>query len=527
MTLPNDGDNANASTVDNPFLAILALINGGLDNQNIAAGGLATANYADGSVTDVKLATSAAQAWKALSAPPNSVTALGNRSYSAVFNGLDLTPTLSVGQRVRFTRSVAAPTQCTNLNGTTQFYSKTAPNGMTFVNNFVVSAWVKLNSYGTGDLIIASRFNGTSGWSFGVTSVGQVVLRGYNAGAVNLSQVNSNQCIPLNKWVFLAAQLDMATFTATPTTSYVMVDGVDSPSVVTRIGTNPTALVQAGNLEIGSANGGNNPFPGKIAQVAIYSAKVSEVTILASMTQTLAGTESNLISAYSFNNSINDLNANANNLTANGAAVATTADSPFAQGATAGTLEYGIITGINFSTNTTLTVQVPEGSALPTAILAASFSSAKTPFGFPSQRTKWAILLIVNTLVSTSIASNGVWVPTTITFLEPAGEWYLGYEGSLSSSTTGAASVRSTFFTLANGTPTSSSYVQPLTSRLELSGALTTTIIQSLQKYFYDSVAAATLYSFYTTSDAVTTTELGLIRGDQGPLIISAELAYL
>ncbi len=331
----------------------------------------------------------AANGWTTGLTVPNTVTALGNRSYSLVVNSTDLTGTVSAGMRLRTTRTVAAPTQCTSLNGTTQYYSKSSPAGMTFTDDFVVSAWIKLTAYSSGvNQMIASRYNLTSGWEFYVNTAGQLVLIGHNAGAGNYSAVTSYQSIPLNKWVHVSAQLDMSTFTATTTTSYTMMDGVDVPAFVTRGGTNPIQLVQAGNLEIGSSGGGAAPFTGKIAQVAIYSAKVTQATILASMNQGLAGTETSLISAYSFNNSINDLNANANNLTANGSAVATNADSPFggqADGTISSTLDYAEIVSASFSTNTTLVVRTSEVNTIPTSggVSAVSYSTQAYPYNCP------------------------------------------------------------------------------------------------------------------------------------------------
>lgn len=371
--------------------------------------------------------------WNALGYAPNSVTALGNRSYSMVFNAVNLTDRLSTGMRLRMTRTAAAPTQCTSLNGTTQYYSKSSPAGMTFTDDFTVSAWVKLSSYSASESAIATRFNGTSGWYFYIDASGRVALIGHNAGAGNYSLVISYQSIPLNRWVHVSAQLDMSAFTATPTTSYTMINGIDVPASVIRAGTNPTALIQAGNLEIGSRNSGVAPLAGKIAQVAIYSAKVTQATILASMNQGLAGTETSLISAYSFNNTINDLNANANNLTANGSAVATNADSPFAQAATAGSLEYGIITAASFSTNTTLTVQVPEGSAIPTSggVSAVSYATVKMPYGFPGQRGKWIILSLVRSQWVQNPATTDVWYNVgSHQLVVPIGDWNLGYNNS-------------------------------------------------------------------------------------------------
>lgn len=332
-----------------------------------------------------------ANGWVPTGVTPTSVTASGNRLYDIAIAGVGLSGVVSQGMKLRLTRTVTAPTQCTSLNGSTQYYSKTSPAGMTFTDDFVVSAWVKLNAYGSVN-VIASRYNGTSGWEFRVETSGQVTLYGYNASSANYSAIQSYQSIPLNKWVHVAAQLDMSAFTSTTTTSYVMIDGKDVAANSARAGTNPTALVQAGNLEIGSKNGGTTPFNGKIAQVAIYSAKVLQATMLAAMHQTLAGNETSLISAYSFNNTINDLNtSNANNLTANGSAVATNADSPFAGGAnasggyTAGTMEFAEVLATTFSGNTTFTVLVPDGYLIPTSggVSAVSYSVQSTPLGWP------------------------------------------------------------------------------------------------------------------------------------------------
>lgn len=331
--------------------------------------------------------TATSEGWSPLGDVPDTVTANGNRNYDLVFNGVDHTSTLSPGMKLQLTRTVAAPTQCTDLEASSsQYYSKSSPNGMTFTDDFTVSAWIKLESYPTQGSI-TGRYNGTSGWNFYINSAGQVVLGGNNGGSSNFSAVTSYASLPLNKWVHVAAQLDMSTFTATTTTSYVMFDGVDVAASVARGGTNPTALVQAGNLGVGSINA-TNFFDGKIAQVAIYSAKVPQATIKASMNQTLSGSETSLISAYSFNNSINDLSANANNLTAQGSAVATDTDSPFANSSatvTAGTLEYAEINSVSFSTNTTVNVRVPDTCQIPTSggISAVSYSTQSNPYGLP------------------------------------------------------------------------------------------------------------------------------------------------
>jgi hypothetical protein len=389
--------------------------------------------------------TATSQGWTPLGDVPDTVTANGNRNYDLVFNGVDHTSTLSPGMKLQLSRTVAAPDQCADLEASSsQYFNKTSPNGMTFTDDFVVSAWVKLESYGT--YTVASRYNGTSGWLLRVDSSGRPTLAGFNAGAANYSLVQSYASLPLNKWVHIAAQLDMNTFTATTTTSYVMFDGVDVAATVVRGGTNPTALVQAGNLEIGSANA-TEFFDGKIAQVAIYSAKVTQATIKASMNQALSGSETSLISAYSFDNAITDLNANDNDLTAQGSAVATATDSPFANAVAAGTLEYAEVNSVTFSTNTTVNVRVPDTCQIPTSggVSAVSYSTQSNPYGLP------AFSNIIGMAILGAVPSASSSVPQTqipglsVTCYIPTGRRVKVtlFADSTSNSTSGAFSVLS------------------------------------------------------------------------------------
>lgn len=248
---------------------------------------------------------------------PNTVTYKGNRSYELVFNGVDYTQKFSEGMRLRAMRTVPAQLRSLSLNGTTQYMSRPTNVSLgTFTDDFAGGAWVYMTSYQAGTII--SRFNGSSGWSLNVDVNGRPGMIGYNGGAANFSEIKSFQSIPLNRWVFINAQLDMSAFTATTTTSYIMIDGVDVPAVCARGGTNPTALVQAGDLQIGALNG-SNFFPGYIAQSWYSSAKVPQANIPGIISQGLTSAQisaNNIISAYSFDNTPNDLNiSSGNNLT--------------------------------------------------------------------------------------------------------------------------------------------------------------------------------------------------------------------
>lgn len=491
----------------------------------------------NGNIRDVRAnsivnlgSSSVSSGWVDLGYNPNTITALGNRSYSLVFNSTDLTSTLSPGMRLKTTRLVTAPTQCTDLESTSsQYYSKTSPAAMTFTDDFVISGWVKLESY-PAEMTIASRYNGTSGWRLDITTTGVVSLTGFNAGAANFSQINSYQSVPLGKWVHVAAQLDMSTFTATPTTSYVMLDGLDVPAQVSRGGTNPTALVQAGNLEIGGQNGGTLPFDGKLAQVAIYNAKVTQTTIRASLSQTLSGSETSLISAYSFSNSINDLSANANNLTAQGSAVATSADSPFsinAFGTTVGTTDYAIITSSTFSTNTTLTVQVPEGCTVPTTggVSAVSYSTQKAPYGLPSDKGKWGVLMYAPTTgPSVAMASANTWYSNSLSSTVPVGPWILGYD--LAFQGVGSTGFSYGILVLSPATPTNTDQKSELTSMI-FGLAAPGQIIVQVSRRTPVQLSTATTYIIYTAFVSASGTVSAALRGDTAPTVIYAEFAYI
>lgn len=483
----------------------------------VVSGNVTAANF-------IQTGGASADGWTVGLPAPNTITNNGNRSYDLVFNSNDITDTVSEGMRLRTTRTVTAPTQCTDLeSGSSQYFSKTTPAGMTFPDDFVVSAWIKLESYGFQ--IIASRYNGTSGWALRLSAAGLVDLVGYNASSANFSLVTTYQSVPLNKWVHVTAQLDMSAFTATTITSYVMIDGVDVPASVSRSGTNPVTLIQAGNLEVGAQNSGTSPFDGKIAQVAIYSAKVTQATIKASMNQTLTGTETSLVSAYSLSNSITDLNTtNANNLTANGGALATNVDSPFGS-YLGGTLDYAIITKKAFATNTTLTVQVPEGCTIPTSggVSAVAYSTQSVPYGFVADSGRWTLSSLLRTASAiTSNATFGAFLGGGWSLNVPVGAWSFGWTAGFFSNVTtpifyNVSKTALTGLNVANGFAASPYQIE------YFNNAANTLVIGGHSVNGYENLTAATAFTMYTLG-ATTSSQ---VSGAETLCQIYAECAYL
>lgn len=445
----------------------------------------------------------------------SSVTALGNRSYTTTFASSPAAY-LSTGMRVKLTRTVAAPTQCTSLNGTTQFYNKTTATNMAMTDNITVSAWIKLTAYSASVQVIASRANGTTdGWNFYLNPAGQVILSGARAAD---DLVTSAQSVPLGKWIHVAASINSA-----GTAGAVYFDGVLVPSTFTN-NANAGFLTPTADFRIGAGTAGTLFFGGKIAQVAVYNAVISAATILASINQTLVGTETNLVSAYSFNASINDLNGtNANNLTANGSAVATSADSPYAQGSTTGLLEYGIVTAVS---GATVTTQVPEGSALPTSggISAVSYSTQATPYGFPRQKGKWRLMAISKVISTQAAPTVGVLYQTgNLQLGVPTGEWTTGYIAGVLGDKGVAGAIETKAFLTATNT-TEDEKLLSTSASLNAGSNIMGTLSASLSKTLATLTTHYLNIGYTASSGANTTLYLG---GDRIATYIYADCDYL
>jgi len=471
--------------------------------------------------------------WTTIATAPNHVTYNGQRSYSLVFDDVDYTNILSPGQRLKTTRTVAAPTQCTSLNGTTQYYKKATPNKLTFTTVFTVSAWVKLSSYAAGG-VIARRNATTEGWSLLVDANGTVALRGLKT-AGNNKVITSYQSLPLNKWVHIAATLDMSA--ADTAAQKIWIDGIEVPRAYVLTGTATTLVQGTTDLTIGCLlHDYSNPFPGKIAQAAVFDAALSEATIRSQMSQGLAGTETNLLSAYSFNNAITDLNTTTpNDLTAVGSAVATNADSPFgtqASGLISSTLDYGIVQSAAFSVNTTVVVQVPEGCTIPTSggVSAVSYSGLKAPYGFPLQENRWTVESISRVSGTVSTPTATTWynlTPTSGTYggmviTVPIGNWKTEYSSAIKCiNNTNYPEIYATIST-ANNTESDTE----LTTYYKAQGTSAGSMAITLYKSKTVNYAAQASYYFNVKTGVASSASI-TISGDLVPTIIAIKNALL
>lgn len=471
--------------------------------------------------------------WTSETELPDIIVYNGNGSYTATWNNTDLTDTISEAMKMRLTRSVAAPTRCTDLEASSsQYWFNNSPAGTTFTDDFCVGFWIKPESYGTN--IVLSRHNGTSGFSCYINSSGQARLDGYNASSVNFSSVISQQGVALNRWVYIVCQLDMSAFTATTTTSYVMFDGKDVPATVSRGGTNPTALVQAGNLNVGAGNGANF-YDGKIAQAWYSSAKITQANANTlrsqGLTSSLISTHA-IVSGYSFDGNANDLNTtNANNLTASGSAVATNVDSPFGN-YLGGLTEYAIVSSEPvFSTNTTVNLQTPEGCAIPTSggIDAVDYSIDGTPYKFPKDEGRWELESIYLAQFNNGSVSAGNYTNVASgKIVIPIGAWDVSHKAYIQCTNGAAPANMSASQALSESSTTYSGIVASRTT--SRSPNISSGVAENDGTVFGQAPYRATVETpLYLVQKAITATSVIYINGatDSGAAVIRAKFALL
>lgn len=361
--------------------------------------------------------SNASDGWNAITTSLTTATGYnkGNKEYDLT-TGVSLVSVLNKGDRIKVTRGVTPPTQCTDLeSGSSQYASKSSPSGITFTDDFTCEAWIKLESYTGAVQAILSRFNNTSGWLFFIETSGQLTLSGYNASGANFRRGTSYQSIPLGRWVHVAATLDMSGSAST-----IYIDGASVPVLFTQSGTNPAALIQAGDLEIGAYNGATGPFDGKIADVRLWNTIRTATQIRDNMNQQLVGNETNLVGYWKLDGNFNDSTSNANNLTGQNSAVATNVDNPM------NATEYGIVTNVTAST---VTVFTGTDYNIPNITLSTPYySHQSSPYGFSSSKGKWKVLTMSRTQTVQSSPTQNTWYHLgNMAIAIPTGAWRLGY----------------------------------------------------------------------------------------------------
>lgn len=361
--------------------------------------------------------------WQVLNYPLTYSANNGSKEF-VVTSANDLTSVLSVGMKLRITRSVTPPTQCMSFAAaSSQYATKASPSGISFTGAFTCEAWVYLNSYQAGNQWIINRTDqGTSGgWGFNIDSTGRVRII-YGSGS-NFTDITTYQSLPLSRWVHVAGVIT----SVASKTGAVYINGASVPTTSTL--TAATSLAQQTvDLRVGARSGTAAQYlDGYLSEVRVWSTNRSTQNIQDNMAVSLTGSESNLVALYQGNGAFTDGTSNANTLTANNGAIATQSANPYNSN------EYAIITKISYSNpTTTVTLFAGTGNMVPNQTLNNPYySTAKLPFGFPGQIGRWKIDAIYRNNLGQASPTVNIWYNPNTSLAIPTGEWRAGYEAPI------------------------------------------------------------------------------------------------
>jgi len=438
VTLPSDGDTALAENIDNPINAILAVLNGSLDDANIAS--MNGSKIVAGSLPASALSSSANQGWKPLtSVSATYVQNNGNKEFVVNLN-VDVTQILSAGMKFKVARTVTPPTQCSLfVAGSSQYATKASPAGITFTGPFSCESWLYLNSYTGNRAEIVNRLDGaftSGGWQMELLSTAQVNLQ-YGTGS-SFTNFITYQSIPLNRWVHIAGVVT----SVSSKTAVIYINGVAVPT--TSSASAATTLTQAAiDLRIGAfANTPANSYlDGYLSETRVWAQAQTSGAIQGNMGINCVGTETGLVALFSQNGNFNDLTSNANNLTATNGAIATQTFA--ALGVTPfNATEMFVVTKVGAYSGgvTPLTVFGGTLFTLPNQTLSTpQYSTEKTPFGFNSDIHVWKVDTLVYAQQQQSSPSSASWYNLGTQISISTGAWRAGYEAAIAGQRTGTS----------------------------------------------------------------------------------------
>jgi len=410
----NVGHSAGATIIDYVSATHWDIAMKGILSFATQAGGLQTSAVQ----AALNISNLAANGWNNLGYTTTYGSNNGNKEFTVTCTG-NLTTVLSPGMKMNFTRGTTPPTECMAFSSaSSQYASISSPSGITFTSAFTCEAWVYLLSYpasGQPAGIISRSDNSTGGWQFLISNVTGGPEVAY-ASSSNFTSAVSYQAIPLNQWVHVAAVVS----SVSGKTMSIYINGTLVPSYVNQ--NSSTALTQTGNLEIGAvATVSNSYLNGYVSEARVWSVAQTQANIQANMAINLT-TATNLVACYQGNGAWTDSSGNSNTLTAEGGAINNQANNPF------NAIEYGVITKVSYSNpTTTITLFTGNSNTIPNQTLSSpQYSVVKAPYGFPTGRDNWTLVLTLLSQVDTSGTSpNTIYNPGGVYIAIPTGSWNL------------------------------------------------------------------------------------------------------
>lgn len=424
----------------------------------------------------------------------------------------DMTAILQPGHKVEVTRISSIASKALQLNGTnTQYLTKTNPtglNGMTSGLSF--STIVNFSKYTNGanaNTIIVSRL-GT--WLLYMTPTGRLDFYVLKDGS-NTSEFVTYESIPLNRDVQIGFRYDAPSTTAT-----LYIDGHACPASKTNAGTGATSVAVTGDLTIGKWLSTEISPLGTMGYTSLWNTAINENTYRAAMFRAVAAGETNLVGAWRFDNSYNDITTNANHFTPIGSPVFV--DKRFFK-----QKEYGVIGYIGaFSGGVTpVSVYTGRSNSIPMETLGAMrYSAASSPYGFPTDKNNWTIKQVYRMALTSGFGAGQVINLYGMNIQIPAGAFTVR---SISGATEANRGAGSTAITRGSISATSTD-IELDNSWVNYHGSNVATILQIIPTQCEKEVTQTTSTPQYVTFFAEAGgTGIGY-RGDLAGVFLSAEL---
>lgn len=373
-TLPSDGDDAVVEPYNAAIIAILGLLNGALDSDNIAS--LSGTKILAGTLPSSSFDSSGAAGWTTL---PNTLvygSNTGNHEQTLTASGVDLTSRLSTGMKLQVTRSTIPPTQSMGFTAaSSQYATKSSPANVSFTGPFTCESWIYLKSYTGSSQFIINCEDGTQGWGMYLTASGQ--LNVYFGAGSSFTNFVSTQSVSLNRWTHVAG----AVTSPSAKTAVLYIDGLAVP--FTAFGTATTLVQPTADLRIAAySHTASGYFDGYIFGVRVWSVAQNQASIQGNMGINLTGSELNLVTLIPGNGVWTDLTTNANTVSPINSAINTQASNPY------NPIERAFVTKVVYSGgNSTVSVKSISGIIPNMTLTTPQYSTVDCPLNWPSTST--------------------------------------------------------------------------------------------------------------------------------------------
>jgi hypothetical protein len=306
------------------------------------------------------------------------------------------------------------------VSGSSQYASKANPSGLTQTDDITFETEIFVDSYTTAGVIGSMQNTSSTGWRALLQASGQLTIYGYNAGSYR--GFTTAQSIPMNKWTHIAFTLDMSGYTTA--TCKIYMDGIDMPVTFDASGT-PTSFASpvGGTLALGNSVASPGFINGKLANTRLWSVLRTTAQIRDNMNQETLASTTGLVGHWKGNGSWNDSSVNANHLTAVNGAVNNFASHPYSA------TEYAIATRVQYTGgNTDVTIFTGSGALPNETLVTTSYSNDRSPYGFPSDRSKWRLTSLDRSgLAQASPIANTWYNYSTLRLPVPTGAWDMSY----------------------------------------------------------------------------------------------------